>query len=272
MGETKESLLKLVNASGFLLQLRLEDEIRKTHREHGWEVAAREHRWIDAESESEGYIDILLRNNLVYMALECKRVLDTSWVFLLPDPSLENSRHARILWTNQSPDHDPVSGWSEFAPTPGSPEAAFCVVRGQSPGNKPMLERLCGVVLQSLEGLAQEGLHLQTYQHDETIRVYVPVIVTTAQLEICRFDPNDVDIQNGQLPDAQFETVPFIRFRKGLSTSISGKKSPLNFEEANQDKERTVFVIQAGELVAFLKEWELKFATPYGWPWKISHR
>lgn len=271
MGETKESLLKLANASGFLLQLRVEHEVCRTSGEHGWAVAAREHRWVDAKSENEGYVDLLLHKDIVYMTLECKRVLDTSWVFLLPDPSLESTEKARILWTNQAPDRAPLSGWSEFAPTPKSPESAFCVVRGQSSGSKPMLERLCGVVLQSLEGLAQEGLHLPTFRHDETIRVYVPAIVTTARLEICRFDSKDIDIQDGKLPDAQFESVPYIRFRKGLSTSVSSEKSPRDFAEANQDQERTVFVIQASELIAFLKEWKLWYAGYAGWPWKIGH-
>ena len=132
-----------------------------------------------------------------------------------------------------------------------------------------MLERLCGLVLHSVEGLAEEGLRLRTYRNSETIRVYVPVILTTAKLEVCRFDPSDVDLQSGKLPDAQFQTVPFIRFRKGLATRMSSERQIIDFGKANQEKERTVFVVQAEELAGFLKEWQL-LRSDYTWPW-VTH-
>jgi len=59
MPEEKEDLLKLVNASGFLFQLRVEDEVTKTSSSHGKTVLAREHRWVDQVTESEKFIDLI---------------------------------------------------------------------------------------------------------------------------------------------------------------------------------------------------------------------
>ncbi len=271
MAETNESLLELANASGFLFQLRVEREIAEKSSDHGWEVAAREHYWKDVKTDNDGYIDLVLNRGTVHMAIECKRLLNASWLFLIPDEPSSDVNRARLLWTNQIPEHPSLSGWDEFAVNPTSSEAAFCVVRGQNSKDKPLLEKLCGTVLQALEGLASEGLGLKPNQANETNRVYIPVILTTAKLVTCRFDSSDVDIISGQLAldQCKFESVPFLRFRKGLVTTRISKKKPLiDFKEANREKERTVFVVQAGALSDFLKHWELCFSRQ--WPWSVA--
>ena len=56
----KEDLLKLVNASGFLFQLRVEDEINKTASIHGKTILSKEHKWIDESKGKEGFIDLIV--------------------------------------------------------------------------------------------------------------------------------------------------------------------------------------------------------------------
>jgi hypothetical protein len=94
------------------------------------------------------------------------------------------------------------------------------------------------------------------YQH---ARLFVfPVVVTNASLSICRFDPGNIRIEDGTLDvaHAQIETVPFIRFRKTLATVFPNRQ--LNdLRAANRARERTIFVVTAAHIAAFLKGWKV---------------
>ena len=58
----QEEILKQINKSGFPFQLRVEDEIRRTQKEHNWAVASREHPWTSADLSATGFIDIVLKH------------------------------------------------------------------------------------------------------------------------------------------------------------------------------------------------------------------
>lgn len=65
MVENKDSLTDVINNSGFLFQLRLEEEIKKTRPLSPmgeWQQIAREHKWIDTLDGKEGFIDIVLES------------------------------------------------------------------------------------------------------------------------------------------------------------------------------------------------------------------
>ncbi len=66
--QTSESFLNLVNAQGFLLQLRVEELIRATEQAHGWRILGREHLWIDPRSNEERYADLVLGSRIVRFA------------------------------------------------------------------------------------------------------------------------------------------------------------------------------------------------------------
>lgn len=155
---------------------------------------------------------------------------------------------------------------------PESLEAEFCIVRGQGDTQQPMLERLASNLLASSEALAEEELG---YHREEGIpgglQFYYPVLVTTATLRICRFHAGDIDLPSGELNEAGFEEVPFIRFTKSLSSTLSSSRFPSRLEEAAQEGHRTAFVVNAGQLVQFLKgRWEFdppRDGSP--WPWDL---
>lgn len=275
---SNDDLVRLVNASGFLLQLRIEEEVRSHQREHGWQIVGREHPWTDPAAGQEGFIDLILGQGIARMVIECKRALDAEWVFLIPNESSQKTCALRILHTIAQPNQPPGVSFDDWEPRPESYEAAFCIIRGQGQKDKPLLERICGTILKSVDSLAAEEIPMRTKLLEwmsknrenihgvETIarlnldaredRLYLPTIVTTANLYVCRFDPSKVSIENGQLPGADFESVPFIRFRKTLSTELppGATSSAQYIEEADKEKEQTVFVVQAGHLLQFLKE------------------
>jgi hypothetical protein len=274
MGETPESLLKLVNAAGFLFQLRVEQEIKQTHREHRWSVLSCEHRWTDPDSHEEGFIDLVLENDEFrsYMVIECKRVgPGTTWVFLVPDASAAAMQRARLLWTYTHSDRS-AADWAEFRVV-ASPESAFCTLRGQNEKSRPMLERLAGILLRSTECLANADLQLHRSPSSRSTRIYVPVIITTADLQICRFDPVSVDLLDGRLPPetAEFESVPFLRFRKSLSSTMQPRTQPSDLTQASAESERTVFVVSAAGIADWLAKCKVaKFDWHTLWPWEES--
>lgn len=60
---------------------------KKTFHSYGWKVISREHAWRNAESGADGFIDIVLGNDVEdnqRFVIECKRPRDASWIFLIP--------------------------------------------------------------------------------------------------------------------------------------------------------------------------------------------
>jgi len=269
MSENKESLLNIVNASGFLFQLRIEKEIKAMdHYGTGkWIIAAQEHRWFDLQGESDGFIDLVLKAGIMRMVIECKRVTDANWVFLIPDGHREMAR-TRVRWTLRNPNNASIADWHDFHISPPSPEAAFCIVRGQGEKDTPMLERLSSLVLRSVESLADQELGFTSRSGGEPC-VYFPVIITNATLLVCRFKSEKIDISTGQIDDADFEEVPCVRFRKNLSSSTPDSKPQETLEKTNQANERTILVIHSDDLAATLNEWDLPYSHSNApWPWE----
>ncbi len=252
MGETKDSLTDTINGSGFLFQLKLEEEIKKSQPVSPlghWKQTAKEHKWTDPTDGKEGFIDFVLEaEDTTRLVVECKRVTDASWLFLVPSSETEIKR-SRFLWTESE---NATFDWHTFSFNPPSLEATFCVVRGQGERDTPFLERVSSQLLRSTECLAREELNLTKDKHQ--IHLYIPVIVTNATLYASRFDLSDINIDTGKLSEATFTKVPFIRFRKNLSsTVISETTFASSLKEINIQNERTVLVVNAKEFTSTLK-------------------
>jgi hypothetical protein len=122
-----------------------------------------------------------------------------------------------------------------------------------------MLERVASELIEATESIAFEELKFEKPGNlfDYFRRFYSSVIVTTAQLEICILNPGDVSICDGNISNAEFRTVPLIRFRKSLTTSLSSNVEPNGLDQAIKAKIRTVFVINASHLITVLNNWEV---------------
>jgi hypothetical protein len=133
-----------------------------------------------------------------------------------------------------------------------------------------MLERIAGELVQAAEAIAAEQYRMDGFARDQSQSdtfawAYVPVIVTNANLSVCKFNPGDVDIANGLLPDgATFEDVPVVRFTKNLSTAAGGD-SIHTLRAANAARDRTVFVVRG----AFLREFLGQFDWIDGMPTRL---
>ena len=97
MGVDKEKLKQIVNSSGFPLQIGIEHFVEKTSENHGWKVLYREHSWNNPESNISGFVDLVLadESGTSIMVVECKRVQNTNWIFLLPSERQKRRRHTK---------------------------------------------------------------------------------------------------------------------------------------------------------------------------------
>lgn len=278
----QDETLKHIWKSGFPFQLRVEDEVRSTRSTHNWSIATREHPWTNKETESSGFIDLVLSPDLFVtyrMVIECKRVKaddrrQLQWLFLVPEGEKQEAQvasclevggtttiNARIGETDLSETGwDHVRIWENVNILPKSFESSICVLPSDDSKSQPILERLASAVIDSVEGLGQEEIKIhQSKSHVVRLLVFLfPVIVTNAEISICSFNPNNVSILDGTIDASAttIMTVPFIRFRKSLATTFpEGTFS--NLKEANEARELTVFVVNASALPSLLKDWKM---------------
>jgi hypothetical protein len=267
--KSEKTSRKIADSSGFPLQIGI---AKIANLNPNWTVLFdqfEEHPWSSPATQSEGFIDIVIQERnyaIQQMVIECKRVRDTEWVFLIPNPSPEKGLHARIWWSRY--DHFKKwlnFGWEDFSVSPESYESRFCAILGQEAGRRTLLERTASELVTSIEALADQEkkitINCVREKSSESAahyfnRVYIPVIVTTAELRVALFKPGSIALADGSLPpDASFETVPYIRFRKSLSGIES--VNHLSLQEVHKAIERTVFVVSAESFDAFLGSWDI---------------
>jgi hypothetical protein len=275
-------IFKQVARSGFPFQLKVEDEVRSTFDKHRWSVESREHPWIHPEPGSSGFIDIVLKHekySTCRLVMECKRIKaddarQLRWIFLLPDSEVEQTELATCFEVLGQTDHkaepptwSDVRAWDNVLSKPGSLQSEFCVLPSDEQRRQPILESLAVEVLESIEGLAQEEVNIWKSQNpSSSIRLFIfPVIVTNAELVVCRFNSKLVNIHDGTLVSDKAEILPapFIRFRKSLATNFP-PGSFSNLKTANQARERTVFVVNAASITDFLTGWEIHSQDRFG--------
>jgi hypothetical protein len=257
---SQEKLTEIVNKSGFPLQIGIANFVRKNSRSLGWQVKYTEHAWKNDLDGSSGFIDIVLENSyeVSVLIIECKRVLESSWIFLVDSHEFKERRQAK-LWISEYRSESLINfDWIDFASDPSSYTAGFCVVPGQDSKNIPMLERIAGEVVSSTEAFAQEEKPF-LLTNRKNLRIYGSVIVTTADLKVCEYDADKISIDNGILTAAKYHDIPFIRFRKQLSVRTPSQKGipdiDLHSSALAKAKEQSVFVINSKELEKFLTNW-----------------
>lgn len=255
-----QKLTDIVNQSGFPLQVGLTDLIQKTTDQHGWKVRFIEHSWKNDLDKESGFIDIVIedRHCTSIMLIECKRVLDSSWIFIVPKSKPIPRRHVKAWVTRFAGNAFKQLFWADLTLTPDSFESEFCVVSGQDSKSKPMLERVASDIVSATEALALEEKDYQA-QLKDSLRMYFSVIVTTAKLQVCSFEPGKVSLLDGKVAETEFTEVPYIRFRKQLSTRPTSAHFNVvsGLHEFIRAKEHTVFVVNAQALTEFLTDFEV---------------
>ncbi len=264
---------KAVNASGYPFQLAVEEQVRATGEKHGWDVETTEHPW--RRGESAGFIDLVLKHTTTRtrLVIECKRFQHTSWVFLVPKRQLSLQRRIKLQWTNFGVDVRTSTGWFDFGFRPESHEASFCVVESTKQTQANRVETIARELLDSVEGLAMEQASIEPRGDWDASGVnrqnlFIPTILTTANLVVCHLDPESVELDDGILRQQRFEKVGLVRFRKSLTTEFREGYAPRDIEEGYQDRVRTILIVNSGHLLDFLERWEPEpVRRGHKWPW-----
>lgn len=255
--------IRVLNDSGYPLQIAVHGHIDSRTSVHGWRVKYTEHQWSTRDRSRSGFADIVAvdRNLAVFAVIECKRVRDVEWLLFHTDGQCHNRRHAQA-WLSQF--HQGTFkgyGWAQLQIEPTCPEVHFCAVRGQSTGaGTTLLEKTAAEVALATECIAREHKDIRR-NADTDIKVFFPVIVTTAKLRLAKFDPATISLSDGTLQNAEFTDVPYVRFRKQLGVAhANAADAGTLWSDLAYTKENTVFVVHAPSLNAFLEELEIQGA------------
>jgi len=247
-------LIQAVDKSGFPFQLAVTRELKKLGQKHSWPVVVPE------VPVGDTFADIVLRRPGFLGVVECKRVEEEKWHFLVPKGASANVGRCRIEWHNpraaELPMHAKLSRnpatrvfCSECVMAEGSYESSVCVVpKGKA---VPSLEAVCGELLDTVHALGDKF----ELKYDNEPNYLIPVIVTNAELSVCEYDADALDINLGRLGAADFKSADFIRFRKTLVSRGSNDYEwdrLVTLGEWTSDRERTVFVVTPKGLNQFL--------------------
>jgi hypothetical protein len=266
-------LSALVNNSGFPFQLGVEHEIQTnpSPSNNPWAVLTREHPWKHPDTGENGFIDLIAHRGCYRLVIECKRSRDADWAFLVPQDQRPTATRIRSRWMRIRSEWENVNAIDDLHWLPPSYESAFCAVRGQGESHTPMLENLSNTLLASLDSLSQQDLTVHRSHQWRNLFVYVPVIVTTARLNVCLYDPGRVSLTTGETDGLTFETVSAVRFRKSLTTSLPEDGSLKGLEDCYAASERTVFIVSAPNLPSVLAELDNKRPKYGKFPWEKEY-
>lgn len=258
----------IADASGFAFQMAVEHAVQSTAG-HNFSVVAKEHAWHDELTGRDGFIDLVLESGAVTWAVECKRTKDASWVFLVDAAKKAPVADVRCLFVQADPDGKRAAGWFDVKTRPESPESAFCAVHGSGEGQTPMLERIATGLIRSTDALADEDIGLERTMRHGSWGIYIPAIVTTANLQVGYADASQISLADGLLPqDTIFDEVPMVRFRKTFSTEMPPNPKSGDLGEVSIQKERTVMVINSRHFVDTLTKLKMYREGTWGkWPW-----
>jgi hypothetical protein len=247
MPDDRDALLSLLNSSGFQFQLRVENELARPP----WDIF-RELHWRHPITQDGGYIDLVAKHGQIRAVIECKRAEAAKWLFLVPAKEPRKKRRAQCLSARRLPGES-VFLWRDLRVEPPSYEAPFCIASWKDGKDGMLLEKIAEKLLQAVEALAVEDTRF-----DQQPRYLLPIVVTAAQLLVATFDSETTCIDTGQLSEAAFRKVPFIRFRKGMAHGFPPPFSPVHPGPAINDlaaysaaSERTIFVIHSSHTREF---------------------
>jgi hypothetical protein len=252
---TSTDLAKIINGSGFPLQLAVERAVHQATSK--WSVLHREHAWLHSNGQS-GFADLVVANdhNCV-MVIECKRVQESDWIFITKEEP-EKTVASRIIINNTKGHGKEHHGYFDLQSSPSSFESDYCVIAGQDTKSRPLLERIAHEVATATEAVAQEE-QPHAVARSYGFRCYVGVVVTTARLSVSAIDQSEISLINGEATNQSISEVPWIRFRKQLSheLAVSPENLDWSFSGISKAKEKVTFVVNSGNLVKFLDKWSL---------------
>jgi hypothetical protein len=261
-------LERAVNDSGFPMQVGLKHLVETSGTE--WNVALSEHAWHDPVTGDDRFLDMALRRGIELLVIECKRSRETEWIFLREptNRSPNNQRRLARAWATALKINQEggtfirFNGWQDVQADPRSPIAQYCVIRKNGQRTEALLERIAAEVVRATEAVASQNLGIHRQKKSLLRHAYVPVIVSTARLFVCDFDPRRFDPQSGEIPDNEFTEFPMVRFSKSFSHPTQFRVAD-SLERISDLSGNSVLVVQAMYFLEFLRNWHLEASNDH---------
>lgn len=254
--------LAIVHRSGFPLQMHVQEIVRSKSGEHHWSLLAHEHPWTHPEGR-RGFLDVVAgcpgfwlgqeigtRKCRAVLAIECKRIAGT-WVFLATPPASDGTA-AQLLCLREGA-VTPAYAPRQFGPS--MPESEFCVLETGGKEDRRQLEAMGTELLESVEAIARTDWQaFQDPAYPFGSALYVPVLVTTAALRLCVFEPTAASLSDGIVPNERVKdqkALKWVRFNKDLGF-FDGTKRLEPVRWGSKGPHQTVFVVSAEHFESFL--------------------
>jgi hypothetical protein len=251
---TSETAQAALKNSGFPFQTRIAHDLAKSAL---WELLGTEIPWSDASGKDQ-FIDAIGRKQGIYAVVEVKKMENAALTFLRPiGTGVARPTDTAVLACsikNAVAHTLPVSTfWAVFCTCHESYVSELCVPAKQQGPEKRLLEADAARLVHATNWVAkQEGrllCHLQTEGRLPQVgAVYVPILVTNADLYSALYNPEDVDLTTARFTmEPTLEQVEWIRFTKHFSTK----------DDLDSDQ-RTVFVVNSAGFAKFLSWFGVK--------------
>ena len=263
-----ETIEKVLRDSGFPFQKRVLQEIEAHSSEHEFGVLADDIPW--ELGELAGSVDLVLARGAHRLLLDCKRAgreESNPWVFLTDGRSQPTTR-ARCYWRGPvaQPGRPPDelgerAAYNDMDFEPVSDESDSCAITGSKDRRDNLIERIARNLLRGAVAISEQERHSTAGRSASYRCVYVPVIVTTADLHVASVTPDNVSLADGRTRNAKVERIDIVRFRKGLEVPTWDVE---DLRDAHEQSQRTVFVVRGSAIVRFLTQWRLVGAPQ--WP------
>lgn len=265
----KQDLLDTVNKTGYPLQLAVSDALKRSSAR--LQVVAEEHRWVTPDEGAEGFADIILRTDLdhfpaaLVLVLECKRRAPQKGALQFLVASDEGSDDlATVAFAEQGQDW---GFWQETSIGPVCPRALFSLGRDENPSGRREVEVAGKELTPAAYAIACETARDFTGRYGVIV---VPVLVTTAELQVCRFRPQDLHLRDGLLTDAAYEPVPIVKVHRSFGGPGHYRTGGRPFVIRSTQARRTLFVVNAAAVVDFVEGFGVTASalSGVGWSWK----
>ena len=215
MSDAHVALRKIVNESGFPLQMSIQHAVESSTGSFDWRLHGCEAPWFDELTQQERFADLILGRGHLRLVVECKRRTGANWVFLVSTEDGEDSKDVRCRWLQNFGEAGGRHDLGSFPLDPATPDAEFCAI-GKRDGSQ--LERVVSELVRATDFFAAVELgNLKHFKRSDYC-AYLPVVVTTADLSVCKFDPSEVSLKDGTLPEGDFESVSSVRFTRSMPT------------------------------------------------------
>jgi hypothetical protein len=256
MSRDPEALVKIINDSGYPLQLALEHAVEGI----GGRASIhhlREFPWTNKRTGEAQYLDLLVQHGPIRFLISAKRRQETDWVFVEHDGRSRSTHRAFLFYADRG--IEGPAGWRKMEVEPDSPMAIYCAMPGRRDDPSHIIDQAGQELVAATEAIADYEKQIEdAFSETRGARFYVPVLATTARLHTYAVPPDSLSLQTGTANPASVTgaPIPFIRMTKAF-TAPRYTGTARSLRELGTNEERTLFVVEAQHFVQFLERFSI---------------